>query len=90
MGLFKVKGRSMEPNFREYDIVLVTNIFRPAIDDVVVVKDPQTNHRLLKRITKIQGKRFFVEGDNYELSTDSRHFGFLSRKQIQAKVLKKF
>ena len=40
---------------------------------------------LVKRVTKIkEGDEFFLEGDNPNYSSDSRSFGFISKKKIIA------
>lgn len=79
----------MEPKYSPGDFIVVARAFKPKIGDVVVVNDHELGHRILKRIVKIQGKRFFVEGDNRNHSRDSRHFGGVNKKQLRGKVIKK-
>jgi hypothetical protein len=42
----------------------------------------------IKRITAVDVKKgYFVEGDNRKYSTDSRHFGWIPRDAIIARVI---
>ncbi len=81
---FRVSGKSMLPNFSDQTTVLVNKIayiFRqPQVNDVIVLKHPKTKKNLLKRITRVSGEKYFVEGDNKTESTDSRDFGFITKK----------
>ena len=84
----------MEPNYTSGDILLVTQLFyffrNPVVSDIVVLKDPRDKKHILKRITKIDDENMFVLGDNQSESTDSRHFGFVHKKQVIGKVIYKF
>ena len=42
---------------------------------------------LIKRITKIDGERYFIRGDNKRDSMDSRRLGWVLRKKILGKAL---
>jgi len=87
ISLYKVKGRSMLPNYKEGDYLLINKIGKIKSGDVVVLKHPKTGEFILKRISKISGKKFYILGDNKEFSKDSRHFGAVERKLIVGKVL---
>ena len=86
------RGQSMTPSVVDGQSVVVNKlafkIKQPQIGDVVVVQHPHSNKMLLKRITNAQNNAYFVEGDNPAHSTDSKHFGTLSKKQIIGKVIK--
>ena len=86
---FKVVDQSMEPNFKEGDYVLVNTaaykLRKPKVGDVVVLE--KEHKKLLKRIVKIAGNEFFVEGDNKTASRDSRQFGLVSKREILGKVI---
>lgn len=88
IGFYKVKGRSMEPNYKPGDYLLINQWARnPGKGEVVVLKDPGNSQLLLKRVVQIRGKRYYVKGDNPAQSTDSRHFGWVKRSNILGKVL---
>lgn len=79
----------MAPKFSDNDSVLVSSIpfmfGKPKKGDVVVF---EKYHRMyVKRIDKIENKKYFLVGDNKKDSFDSRRFGSVSRKQIKGKVI---
>ncbi len=79
----------MIPNLAPGTIVLVNKLsylFRnPSVGDIVVLN--KENKSLIKRINKVKNNLYFVKGDNVEKSTDSRHFGWVEKKEIIGKVL---
>jgi len=81
----------MLPTLRNGETVLINRLIyiftKPNIGDIVAVKDPGDRKILIKRIVKISSRKYFVEGDNKEHSTDSRRFGMLSRKDIIGKMI---
>ena len=86
-----VVNHSMQPTFNSGDEILVNfNAYRsasPQINDVVVLADPREAARqIVKRITDVDGDRYYLRGDNPSQSTDSRQFGWVERHQIQGKV----
>ena len=87
--IMRVKGASMLPLFVCNQRVVVRKFLfqKPRVNDVVVVQHPNNNALLLKRIIAIQGKMYVVEGDNKQHSTDSRHFGAISKKHVIGKVI---
>lgn len=99
LSLFKVSGHSMEPTFKEGQVLLVSSVpyffQQPKVGDVVVIKgprDPSTNsgqggRLLLKRIKKKEKDKYFVAGDNPQASTDSRTFGVIIKDNILGKVI---
>ncbi len=81
---FKISDRSMLPNFKEGDFVLVSRIYFPLkIGDVVVFR--HENKYLIKRISKIEGKKYFIAGDNKQ---ESAKLPAISKKEIVGKVWK--
>jgi nickel-type superoxide dismutase maturation protease len=90
-GTVVVSGASMAPTLNEGDWVVVR--WKPrrkkleAGNIVIVERDDQPGIQYVKRITKIEKKRYWVEGDNSEPSIDSRSWGFLTRKEIIGKYL---
>lgn len=83
----------MEPTHKSGDTLLVNRLFyffkNPQVNDIVVLKDPRDAKLILKRITEFKNNRYFVLGDNKSESTDSRHFGWIGKKQIVGKVIYK-
>ena len=90
-GTVAVSGASMAPTLNDGDLVVVK--WKPRrkkleVGNIVVIeRDDQPGIQYIKRITKIEKKRFWVEGDNTEPSIDSRSWGFLTRKEIIGKYL---
>lgn len=88
---FKVKDRSMEPRIREGDCVVVARfayrIGKPRKGDIVVVRSPDEDKFLLKRVVETEAGRYIVAGDNKEYSVDSRKFGPISKDSIIGKVI---
>lgn len=83
---FLVLGESMYPTFKEGDYIISRPYFfgTPRVGDVVIISHDGKN--LIKRIEKISGDRYFVTGDNFSSSTDSRVFGPITRDEIVGKV----
>lgn len=96
LGYFIVKGQSMEPLCKEGDFVLLDKLsylmFRPRLGDIVVLRHPQEERRLILKYViqeKMEGDRllYWVEGVNKEGSSDSRSFGWVPREMILGKAL---
>lgn len=66
-------------------------ITKPKTGEIIAANDPRDGKILIKRIAKIdsakQNLRFFVLGDNKSESTDSRAFGWITKKDIIGKVV---
>ena len=54
-----VNGSSMMPNYHNKQIVLAVRYFDINKGDVVVVRDPDTNGRLIKRIVAVEGDYYW-------------------------------
>lgn len=84
----------MEPLFSEGDVILVNRMSylfsHPRVGHVVVAKHPRNpDMLLLKRITKAQDGKYWLEGDNVVESSDSRRFGWVKRGSLLGKVIHK-
>ena len=89
---FKVQDRSMEPEFKSGDYVIVNKLAyifsKPSKNDVIVLKHPEEMKFLIKRISLITNSdEYYVVGDNKGFSQDSRHFGPVKKDLILGKVL---
>lgn len=86
-------GLSMYPTYNDSEVIFGRRLYRNVdVDDVVIFKNPyaQEDKRsiAIKRITKIKSGMIYVEGDNAEVSYDSRSYGFIPKSCIIAKVIK--
>ena len=83
-----VAGDSMEPTLRSGEWWLARRTRRVAVGDVVVVRQPEQEDLLtVKRITRREGARWWVEGDNAAHSRDSRHFGPVTDEAVLARLV---
>lgn len=93
----KVQGDSMDPTFRNGDILLV-NMYRevpidiPLLEVVLIERELQPGIFYIKRIQESHGGAYWVEGDNREegieeLVNDSRSWGFVQAQEIRGRVL---
>lgn len=111
MWVYCVDGRSMSPTLnpqdgfidrclRDYVLVHRNAEFRKG--DIVVLRDPGTNHRVVKRLVAQQNEivrlsnggftfvppgHCWVEGDNSDLSIDSRTFGSVPMGLLEGLVI---
>lgn len=81
----RIVGGSMLPHLRPGRIVLGWSKARLDIGDIVILSHDGLEK--IKRIAHIDGEKLYVRGDNAAESTDSRHFGWVDRTQILAKVV---
>ena len=95
----EIEGMSMSPTLEPGDWALAVAVgrrLRPG--DAVVVEHPsRPGFEIVKRIIAGPGQltadgrllrpdEFWVEGDNRDASTDSRHFGPVTRDRVLAEV----
>ncbi len=82
----------MLPSFKDGDKALVNRWFyllkKPQKNEIIIIN--KKNIIMIKRIKKTQDNKFFVAGDNLKESTDSRHFGWIEKKDVLGKVVFKF
>lgn len=91
LGTVAVAGDSMAPTFLAGDWLLVMwgGSFRDG-QAVLVERENQPGVFLVKRVHGLDDGRYWVEGDNKEESTDSRHWGSIEGSEIVASVLVRF
>jgi len=83
------EGRSMNPTLKDGEIVLVDRDAKIDVGDIVVAKHPiEQNSEVVKRVARINDRgHYFLIGDNSDDSTDSRHYGAVTREYIKGKVV---
>jgi signal peptidase I len=81
---FYVKGQSMEPNFYNYEYLIVDELsyrFRePVRGEVVVLRDPRVNHRkqfFIKRIVGLPEEQVRIQDGNVMITNADHPEGFL-------------
>ena len=88
----------MMPTLLPGDWALAVPLHRFERGQVVVVEHPgRPGYELVKRITAVPGDmigqrtmasdEYWVEGDRGDASTDSRHFGPVTREALRARIL---
>lgn len=92
-----VSGRSMYPTLVDGEkLWSVRTYFVPVeIGDIVVAKpyaladDPSLdyNRLVIKRVHRAENGYYYLLGDNPDESYDSRNYGWVSKKEIVAKVM---
>jgi mitochondrial inner membrane protease subunit 1 len=93
-----IEGPSMAPTLLPDDWVLVVTPRDYRRGDVVVVEHPgRPRYEMVKRLVGVPGDRvgerelgldeYWVEGDFGQASTDSRHFGPVTREELRAKAV---
>lgn len=75
----------MMPTLTAGQIVVGVRLLKPRLYDIVIVRHDKLEK--IKRISKIEEDKIFVSGDNPAESKDSRHFGWLSKDSIIARVV---
>ena len=88
---YKIKDRSMEPSLMDGDYIISNNLLYlvvdPSIGDIVIVKHPIKNKKIIKRVYSKKDKKYFIIGDNIENSDDSRRFGEVDKSSIIGKMI---
>lgn len=86
----EVAGHSMLPSLRPGDRLLTVPAVRRLLrcGALVIVEDPgQDGHLVIKRLVRLAGEQVTVVGDSADHSTDSRHWGPISRTRVRRVVV---
>ena len=75
----------MEPKLNKGQLLAAVGLFRHLHPGQVVIVRHDGKEKV-KRIERIDDGKVFVIGDNLAYSTDSRHFGWLSKDQVMGRV----
>jgi nickel-type superoxide dismutase maturation protease len=82
----------MQPTLEPGDRLLVLTWARPRVSDVVVVRDPEWRSTfMVKRVASITAAgEVVVQGDNPNVSRDSRHFGPVPRWLVVGRAVYRY
>jgi nickel-type superoxide dismutase maturation protease len=81
----------MAPTYLSGDWLVVHWSRNHMVGQVVVVeREERPGVFLIKRIVRMQGQKYWVEGDNKHSSTDSRQWGAIEGSEILGRVLFRF
>lgn len=83
------EGTSMNPTLRDGEVVLVDRNAEIEVGDIVVARHPiEQDSEVVKRVQRINDRgHYYLVGDNLDDSTDSRHYGAVTREYIKGKVV---
>jgi phage repressor protein C with HTH and peptisase S24 domain len=81
----RVKGDSMKPTLKSDDIVVGSRLIAPKLNKLVIVS--YNGRDIIKRVKSIKKDSLYIVGDNEARSTDSRHFGWVSKESLTATVI---
>jgi phage repressor protein C with HTH and peptisase S24 domain len=91
LGKLRISGHSMEPVLNNNDLILISYLFyifkHPQINDIVAFRF--NDKTFVKRITKSENQKYFLEGDNKSDSLDSSGFGWIPKNKILGKYFYK-
>jgi phage repressor protein C with HTH and peptisase S24 domain len=78
----------MAPAYKSGDWLMVYWKGKYRVGQVLVVeREDHPGVLLVKRLLRIVDGKYWVEGDNKNVSTDSRHWGAISAGEVRGKVL---
>jgi len=89
VGIARIQGRSMYPTLQSGDLVVWIRIalhwLKPG--QIVVARWPHSKALIAKRVAQCSASTVELVGDNPPESTDSRHFGAISRGTLAGVVV---
>lgn len=89
LSILRVSGHSMEPVIKNGSAVFISSVpfilRNPKLDDIVAFKFE--DKIFIKRISRLNGNKYLLLGDNKSDSLDSREIGWIKKKDILGKVI---
>lgn len=76
----------MSPRLAPGQLVLGWNMFHKITPGEVYIFRHDGREKI-KRVERVISNRVFFIGDNLEFSSDSRHFGWVDARKINAKII---
>lgn len=85
----RIEGVSMIPAYGPGEYVWVRRSWRsPRVGTVVATRDPEApNREIVKRVISVRTGFVTLEGDNREVSRDSRSFGDIAARGVKWRVI---
>lgn len=80
----RVSGASMRPTITEGEVVVALRS-RPRVGSIVIAR--QGGRKVVKRVQRIDDSTYYLVGDNSSESTDSRHYGNVSKSDILGTIM---
>lgn len=81
----RVVGVSMRPTLNNGQITIILKTLNIRDGDIVMAKIK--NSEVIKRVTSLDRYKVFLEGDNKNHSTDSRHYGAVPISNIIGRLI---
>ena len=87
--VIQVCGDSMNPTFKDGDIILGCRLFSIKKREVYIYHPPVGEKYVIKRLTQVSSttNKLFFEGDNPDYSYDSRMYGYVARDKVVARYI---
>jgi type IV secretory pathway protease TraF len=75
----------MLPTYQPGTIIFGLRLLSPKVGSVVVAS--LDGLEIIKRVVRMCGEEYFLQGDNAEASSDSRKYGWFPREAIKSVVI---